>query len=526
MLGLPYDPLLCVDFEFKASKGERPDPTSLAVRDLRTGKEFCWRRERLGSTPPFDVSEKSLIFGFAVDAELGCFDALGWTPPANTIDLRIEWKMRVNYTPRLTLSKEERKHWGSLPFVMNYYGLDAMDVVEKKQMQEMIGGGGPFTETQWEKIMAYNLSDARAESELFLAMVRRGHIPLDSRFQFCLWRGRYMRALAKMEWVGVPIDVERLHRLVNGWEPMKKHLIETLGKQYGVFDEKGSFSQKRFARYLSKRGIPWSVLPSGHLDLKDATFKMMAGLYPELENLRQLRYCLEKWKLRSILVGSDGFARCWLNGFGSRTGRNQPSNAEFVFGPAVWIRDYLIQPKPGWAIAYIDYEAQEFGTAAGLSGDLNMQEDYRTGDIYTAFGKRAGLLPAWATAQTHVKERERFKICVLATQYGQEYRSLAERLNQPDIVARELLRHHHKVYHRFWEWLENRVNRAMLSNEQETVFGWKHRFRERPKPNSVKNFFMQGKRRGNAPPSLLSRHRRRNFDLRSCSRCDLDAGAA
>jgi len=323
-------------------------------------------------------------------------------------------------------------------------------------------------------------------------MVRRGHIPLDDRFQFCLWRGRCMRALAKMEWVGIPINVERFHRLGNGWEPMEKYLIETLGKQYGVFDEKGSFSQKRFARYLNKHGIGWPVLPSGHLDLKDKTFKTMAELHPELEDLRQLRYCLEKWKLRETLVGSDGFARCWLNGFGSRTGRNQPSNSEFVFGPAVWFRDYLIQPKPGWGIAYIDYEAQEFGTAAGLSGDLNMQEDYRTGDIYTAFGKRAGLLPAWATARTHVKGRERFKICVLATQYGQEYRSLAERLNQPDIVARELLKHHHKVYHRFWDWLENRVNRAMLSNEQETVFGWKHRFRERPKPNSVRNFFMQG----------------------------------
>jgi hypothetical protein len=59
-------------------------------------------------------------------------------------------------------------------------------------------------------------------------------------------------------------------------------------------------------------------------------------------------------------------------------------------------------------------------------------------------------------------------------------------------VARQLLQKHRKTYSVFWSWLENRVNRAMLTNEQETVFGWKHRFRERPKPNTVKNFFMQG----------------------------------
>src|SRR6516162_7823195 len=110
MLGLKYDRLLCLDFEFRAPDGERPDPVSLAALELRTGKEFCWRREQLGSTPPFDVSGKSLIFGFAIDAELECFEALQWQPPVNTIDCRIEWKMQVNCTPRLTLSKKERKH--------------------------------------------------------------------------------------------------------------------------------------------------------------------------------------------------------------------------------------------------------------------------------------------------------------------------------------------------------------------------------------------------------------------------------
>ena len=491
-LDLTYDQVWNLDFEFYAPDGERPTPFSLEAEELFSGKEISLWGDQLRNGLPFDLSEKSLFVTFAADAELGCFNALGWPMPARIIDLRIEFLQEINFTPRLTLSKKERRKWSSLLHALTYFGLDPIDAVEKDRMHERLKRGGPFTDAERKEITAYNRADVRAHRRLFLKMIKRGIIPQDARFQFCLLRGRSMRSITQMEWTGVPIDVERYHHLAEGWEPLKLHLIETLGKPYGVFDHKGSFRERLFILYLNARGWPWPLLESGRLDLKDRTFKMMAQIHPELEDLRQLKYCLEKLKLRSIAVGSDGYTRCWLAPFSSRTARFQPSNAEYIYGPAVWVRDFLIRAKPGWAIVYIDYEQQEFGIAGALSGDLNMQEDYRSGDIYIAFGKRAGFLPAWATAQTHAKERDRFKVCVLATQYGQGYRSLSEKLNQPDIVGRELLRHHHKVYSTFWNWLENRVNRAMLSNEQRTVFDWKHRFRERPKPNSVRNFFMQG----------------------------------
>ena len=240
-----------------------------------------------------------------------------------------------------------------------------------------------------------------------------------------------------MVFVGVPIDLERFNRLVTQWDVIKMRLVETLGKQYGVYNEEGSFSEKRFVRYLNERGYGWPVHESGRPDLRERTFKTMAQLHPELEALRQLKYCLEKLKLRELSVGQDGFNRCWLAPFASRTGRNQPSNARFIFGPAVWLRDFLIQAKPDWGIAYLDWVGQEFGIAAGLSGDPAMREACESGDIYLAFGKQAGVLPTWATNQTHGLQRDQFRICVLATQYGQKYRSLSEQLNQPDLVGRE-----------------------------------------------------------------------------------------
>jgi len=285
--------------------------------------------------------------------------------------------------------------------------------------------------------------------------------------------------------------MERLNRLTERWDAMEMQLIKTLGKPYGLHDEKGSFSEKRLVRYLNSRGWAWPQLKSGRLELTEKVYKMMAQRHPELEPLRQLEYCRKQLKLHKLTVGPDGRNRAYLNPFGSRTSRNQPSNSRFIFRMPVWLRDCLIRPEPAWGIAYLDWHCQEFGIASALSGDLAMQEAYQSDDVYIHFGKQAGLLPSCATSQTHSLQREQLKICVLATQYGQQYQSLSEQINQPDIVGRELLRLHHKVYRDFWDWSDNRVNRYLNSGEQRTMFGWTHRFKGRPKINSVRNFDMQ-----------------------------------
>src|SRR5215468_5354734 len=102
-----------------------------------------------------------------------------------------------------------------------------------------------------------------------------------------------------------------------------------------------------------------------------------------------------------------------LSVFASKTGRNQPSNSRYIFGPSVWLRG-LIKPPPGHGLAYIDWGQQEFGIAAALSGDVAMQEAYRSGDPYLAFARQARAVPLDATKTTHGPKRELFKQCVLA----------------------------------------------------------------------------------------------------------------
>ena len=87
-----------------------------------------------------------------------------------------------------------------------------------------------------------------------------------------------------------------------------------------------------------------------------STFRQMAKAYPAVSPLRELRSSLADLRLNDLAVGGDGRNRTILSAFRSRTGRNQPSNTQFIFGPSVWLRG-LIKPPPGYGVAYVDWSA-------------------------------------------------------------------------------------------------------------------------------------------------------------------------
>ncbi len=172
------------------------------------------------------------------------------------------------------------------------------------------------------------------------------------------------------------------------------------------------------------------------------------------------------------------------------TGRNQPSSAKFIFGPHTWTRG-LIRPKPGHALAYIDFSQQEFGIASALSGDQGMMEAYASGDPYLAFARRAGLVPKDATKATHGPQRELAKQCILATQYLMGYRALAAKIGESPAKGAELLRLHGEAYRTFWKWSQGAVDHAMLTGSLHTVLGWRVNIVADANPRSLANFLMQ-----------------------------------
>jgi hypothetical protein len=414
-----------------------------------------------------------LFVAYFASAELGCHLALNWALPIRVLDLYAEFRNRANgLSPPGGFS---------LLGALVWYGLDAMDAADKESMRLLAIRGGPWTTEERQALLAYCESDVLALAKLLPAMLPELDLP---RAVAC--RGRYMGAVARMEWAGVPIDTEMLARLRDGWELIQDRLIQSVDSQYGVFDGQ-TFKAERWAAYLARAGIPWPILDSGLLALDDATFREMARAYPEVALMRELRVALSQLRLHELAVGADGRNRTLLSPFGAKTGRNTPSNSKFIFGPSTWLRG-VIKPGPGRAIAYVDYCQQEFGIAAALSGDHAMLDAYQSGDPYLTFGKQAGRIPADGTKRTHAAERELFKACVLGVQYGMGAEALARRIGKPTAFGRELLCLHRQTYPRFWRWSDGAEFYAMLHNEIHTVFGWNLRIGANVNPRSLRNF--------------------------------------
>jgi DNA polymerase I len=465
-----------VDFEFNAPPGHRPTPLCVVAREFRTGRLVrLWLGDGT-SAAPYATGPDVLFVAYYASAEIGCHLALDWPVPQRILDLCAEFKCLTS-----GLVVQCRKN---LLGALACHGLDGIAAVEKEGMRQLAMRGGPYTHEERVALLDYCQTDVDALARLLPAMLPRIDLPR------ALLRGRYMAAAARMEWAGVPIDVETLNRLRDNWESIQEALITRIDAQYGVYEGR-SFRRDRFAAYLERSGIPWPRLPSGELALDDDTFREMARSHPlEIAPLRELRYALSKLRLNDLAVGPDGRSRVVLSAFQSRTGRNQPSNSRFVFGASVWLRG-LIKPGTGRAVAYVDWEQQEFGIAAALSGDPAMMEAYRSGDPYLAFAKQAGAVPPDATKKSHGPIRDLFKACVLAVQYGMGEVSLAQRIGKSVAGARELLELHRRTYPRYWVWSGAAVNRAMLYGGLHTAFGWEVHVGPDANPRSLANFPMQ-----------------------------------
>lgn len=469
-----------VDFEFHPAHGQEgslPVPVCMVAVDLQSGTRLrCWQDELLAlPQAPFPTDNGALFVAYYASAEISCFLQLGWQLPTNTLDLFTEFRWLTNGVP-LT-------HGNGLLGALLHFGLPTIGGDEKTAMRELVLARGPWYQPERIAILDYCETDVVALQNLYPVMLPMLDWPR------ALLRGYYMQAVAGMETVGVPIDIKLHTKLLGCWAAIQDQLIVEIDKDFAVYEGR-SFKVKKFELYLTANGIPWPRLPSGALALDDDTFKDMARTYPTLAPLRELRGELSGMRLSKLTVGGDGRNRCMLSPFRSTTGRNQPSTTKFIFGPSAWLRG-LIQPAPGYGLAYVDWSQQEFGIAAALSGDANMMDAYSSGDPYLSFAKQAGAVPEDATKLTHKAEREQFKACVLAVQYGMGPESLAARINQPTIRARQLLDLHRQTYREFWKFSDNVLNEAVLGGRLWASFGWNIHTKTDPNPRSLCNFPMQ-----------------------------------
>ena len=463
-----------VDFEFRAQPGERPEPACLVARELFSKRLIRkWLIDGTTKQPPYGTGNDDLFIAYYSPAELGCHLALGWDMPTRVLDLYAEFRCLTN---GLAVAGGR-----GLLGAMNYCGLDSLAAAEKQEMRELAMRGGPYSEEERVALLDYCQTDVDALPPLFEKLIERIDLPR------ALCRGRYMRAVAAMEHRGVPVDSELLTKLRENWPAIQGKLIEQVDPDGEVYQGR-TFKADRWADYLVRNDVPWPRLPSGKLALDDETFRQMAKRYPTtVGKFRELRHTLGQMRLESLAVGNDGRNRCMLSPLSSRTGRNQPSNSKFIFGPSNWLRS-LIRPTSGNAIAYVDWSQQEFGIAAAFSGDEAMKDAYRSGDPYLTFAKQAGAVPDSATKYSHKRERALFKACTLGVQYGMGAESLSISIGECTDVGRELLKLHRQTYPKFWKWSGAAVDHALLLGHLQTVFGWTLHIGGDYNPRSLANF--------------------------------------
>ena len=470
----------CVDFEFANTPGSRPTPHTLVAHEVYSGKIIRLFEEEFTSlnAPPYGIGRDALFVAYYSSAEFGCHLALGWPLPVHVLDLFTEFRCLTNGL--LTFSG--RKLLGALA----YFGLSGIDAVEKQNMQDRAIRGAPFTPEERAALLDYCQEDVMALVRLLAVMLPRIDLP------HAINRGRYMKACARIEDAGIPIDTPLLAAFRSNWDRIKDGLIAEVDRDFGVFEGQ-TFKTDRFEKYLAQQGIPWVYLPSGAPALDDETFKYMADIYQQLRPLRDLKKTLSQLKLHQLAVGPDRRNRSLLSAFGATTGRNTPSSTKFVFGLPAWIRG-LVKPTDGHAIVYADWSAQEIGIAAALSQDSTMIKAYESGDPYLFWAKRLGVVPQEATKATHGEVRDRYKTAAgLGIGYGMQADNLALRIGQTKFHAQELLRQHHETFPRFWIWSDGACDRALTCNELCTVFDWTMHYGPDTKinPRSIRNWPMQ-----------------------------------
>jgi DNA polymerase I len=495
LLAAGFREVVVCDFEFNgwdrhdlgsevpSPNGNRPLPICMVARELGSGRQHrLWYADGWPSEPPFPVATDTLFVAFNAAAELGCFITLGWPAPKRVLDLYVEYKMLRNETrPRGTKPPP-----ANLLAAMEFFRLDAVGAVAKHDMQMLALRGGPYTAAERDALLDYCAGDVNSTERLLCATLP--DIRIDTAEP--LMRGRYMTAVARMYRTGLPIDA-LYARFVKCWPSIKPRLIAEVEKKhrYGVFDGE-VLRRDLFCALLKREGISWPLLPSGWPDNDKEVWKERCALYPQLEPLRQLRKMIKQMASTGFVIGRDARNRPSLFPFGQGTGRNNPSNAEFVFGAAKAMRSF-IKPPPDWAAVVIDWKQQEYAIAAALSGDKAMQAAYRSGDVYLDFAHRAGLVRPGRGFDGNVKLRQICKSVSLGVMYGMTDRGIANRLSIPLIEARRLLDTSKRSYPTFWSWLISARDQAMLAGEVSTVFGWAMRIGPNANPRSILNFPMQ-----------------------------------
>jgi hypothetical protein len=271
-----------IDTEYSTPSGDPVIPVCVVAMELFSGRSIQQFFDPVQTYEnPFLIGKDSLFIAYAAQAEWSCFLSLGWELPTYVLDLHAEFRNEISgRTPPIGRDSFDSRLIGA----MDYYGLDRISAVEKKEMQERIGRGHPFTPEERQAIVDYCESDVACLEKLFPAMAPSIELP------YAVFRGRYSKAVARVERAGVPIDRESYERLIRNRERLKSRLITGFEKKCGPSPYTTNlhgvhvFSFRELERYIERLGLlaDWQKTPKRRLRTSEDYLQDMARKHPAL----------------------------------------------------------------------------------------------------------------------------------------------------------------------------------------------------------------------------------------------------
>jgi DNA polymerase I len=285
---IPFCYVWCIDYEYRTPDGEPPVPICLVAKEVFSGQvRRMWRDDLLKMRNlPFDTGPATLVVSYHAPAEMACILELGGRLPDNVIDLYAEHRVETNgiFIPM----------GNGLLSALALRGINhTTSVIEKKSTIELIVGQSHYSEAQQKRILEYCESDVDALLSLFWAMAPK----LD--WARALLRGRYGKAVARMERNGIPIDVPLYRLFMHERDRVRRQLVAVIDRQYGVYDGL-TFKIDGFGRWLRERHRAWPRTQTGRLELGDDVFKEHAAHWPDLRPLQELRQTLNALRLSDL----------------------------------------------------------------------------------------------------------------------------------------------------------------------------------------------------------------------------------
>jgi hypothetical protein len=301
-------------------------------------------------------------------------------------------------------------------------------------------------------------------------------------------RGAFMMDIEHMRWRGMPIDTDKYYPAVQHApviaSKMRKELNRKLGAEVYYADV---FKRGTMFAVMRRNGIPIPIDPkTGKESCATRLVKSMIETYPLLKDYYEDKRMIDAVKNLKLEIGDDGRNRFWLNPFGTKTGRNNPSTNRCILGLPHTMRSF-IKPGPGMAIAQVDVAGEEVGIAAALSGDPTAIADYLSGDPYRQFAKAA-----LGIENPTKQQRQVYKATVLGRMYGLGVVSLARNLGISHSQAQRIVDQMAERYPVLNAWLERVCLKAAHYIPIVCTLGWSLTASGKPgEERSFLNFPMQ-----------------------------------